>query len=182
MSPLGETTLDLVNPKTNSAYSVDFIVVPNNFTCLLGYDTLKDLDLFSVNEHLFDVASLSVKDITKKYPSVFDGQLGNLPGTVKLHVPTDCEPQILPACWVSVALGSEVKKELDRLTGRDVLVPIDELTEWVNQMTVAQKRNGSLRLCIDPAPLNATLISHKFDIDLVFKVTRNRKFFAFGTF
>ena len=80
---------------------------------------------------------------------------------------TDCEPQMLPACRVPLAHESEVKKELDRLTGLGVLVSIDEPKEWVNQTAVTQKRHGSLCLCINPALLNAVLMPEHYQLPTV---------------
>ena len=50
-----------------------------------------------------------------------------------------------------------MKKKLDRLVEKDVLVPMTESTEWVSQMAAVHKANGKLRICIDPPPLNAAL-------------------------
>ena len=48
-------------------------------------------------------------------------------------------------------------KELDRLVEKGVLVPVTEPAESVSQIAVVHKRNGKLRICIDPQPLNAAL-------------------------
>lgn len=38
-----------------------------------------------------------------------------------------------------------------------VLAPVEEPTEWVSQMAVVKKPDGSLRICIDPQTLNEAL-------------------------
>ena len=38
-----------------------------------------------------------------------------------------------------------------------VLAHAEEPTEWVSQMAVVKKPHGSLRICIDPQPLNEAL-------------------------
>ena len=43
------------------------------------------------------------------------------------------------------------------MENRGILIPIDEPTDWVSQMTVVRKPNGKLHLCIDPQPLNMAL-------------------------
>ncbi len=50
-----------------------------------------------------------------------------------------------------------LRRSLDRLVEKGVLVPVTEPTEWVSQMAVVHKRDGKLRICIDPQPLNAAL-------------------------
>ena len=37
------------------------------------------------------------------------------------------------------------------------MAPVEEPTEWVSQMAVVKKQDGSLRICIDPQPLNEAL-------------------------
>ena len=41
----GETTLDVVNPKTNEVFIIQFLVVNNNFHCLLGLEAVKSVFL-----------------------------------------------------------------------------------------------------------------------------------------
>ena len=54
-------------------------------------------------------------------------------------------------------LRDKVKDELDRLVDTGVLAQVDEPTDWVDQMAVATKWDGSLRICIDPRFLNVAL-------------------------
>ena len=83
-------------------------------------------------------------------------QLGDL-GEATLRIDETVPPKILPCRKVPLAIRDDVKKELDRLVEKGVLVPVTEPTEWVSQMAVVHKRNGKLRICIDPQPLNAAL-------------------------
>ena len=50
-----------------------------------------------------------------------------------------------------------MKDELDRLEHTGVIVKVDQPTDWVNQMYVAKKRSGAVRICIDPRPLNLAI-------------------------
>ena len=49
----GETTLDVFNSKTNEVFSIQFLVVHNNFHCLLGLEAVKSLNLVTVNCNTF---------------------------------------------------------------------------------------------------------------------------------
>ena len=55
-------------------------------------------------------------------------------------------------------MKDDVKREINKLVERKVLVPVTEPTEWVSQMAVVRKSNGKLRICIDPQPLNTALM------------------------
>ena len=59
-----------------------------------------------------------------------------------------------------------VKAELERLTESGVLVPVDEPTDWVSQMSVAEKKSG-IRICIDPRPLNEVLMREHYKLPVL---------------
>ncbi len=166
-TPVGEADLEIVNPKTNATHSVHFAVVPKGYMCLLGQETIEEMNLVTVNTENFIVANLQVSDIMEKYPTVFDGGLGKLPGSVKLHLKPDSQPKVLPARRIPFAIQDEVKKELDRLVDLGILAPVEGPTEWVNQMAVGRKKGGALRICIDPAPLNEALMREHHHLPVI---------------
>ena len=53
MKPLGETELKVTNPRTGEISEINFTVVPNSYTCLLGLKTIQKLDLITFNNHRF---------------------------------------------------------------------------------------------------------------------------------
>ena len=67
-------------------------------------------------------------------------------GEAHLHVNKYIKPRALPCRKIPIALRDPVKHEIDRLVDLGVLIPITQPTEWVSQMTVVTKSNGSLRL------------------------------------
>ena len=86
----------------------------------------------------------------------YTSQLGNL-GEAKLHVNSNVTPRVLPCRNLPFALQEDIKNELDRQVEIRVLAPVEEPTEWVSQMAVVKKPDGSLRICLDPQPLNEAL-------------------------
>ena len=54
-----------------------------------------------------------------------------------------------------------MKKELERLQKLDVITPVTKPTDWVSQAVILQKADKSVRLCIDPRPLNQALMQRK---------------------
>ena len=145
LKPLGETILDVKNPKTGEITSTRFTVVPNGFNCLLGSTTVQEMGLITVNNHKF-VGKVQTES----------EDLGDL-GEAKLCVDPNVKPKILPSRRIPIALESDVQVEINRLVGAGVLVAVDEPTEWVSQMAVVRKPSGKLRICIDPQPLNVAL-------------------------
>ena len=143
--PVGEAILPVTNPHTGEVADVNFTVVDNGLTCLLGLNTVQKLGLITINKEKF---------IGEIKPEI--DPLGDL-GEAELQVDAEVKPRTLPCRRVPFSLKTQVKEELDRLVDRGVLVPISEPTEWVSQMAIVQKSNGKLRICIDPQPLNVAL-------------------------
>ena len=103
-------------------------MVPNGFTNLLGLKTIQELGFITINEECF-ISQL-------KAP-----QLGDL-GEATLRIDENAQPRVLPCRKIPLAIEDAVKKELDRLVEKDVLVPVTEPTEWVSQMAVVHKPKG----------------------------------------
>ena len=58
---------------------------------------------------------------------------------------------------VPFALRDRQKSELDKEESLGVIVIVDKPTDWVNSITIVEKKNGSLRICLDPRDLNKAL-------------------------
>ena len=88
--------------------------------------------------------------VMSEYSDVFEEELGRM--EVKVHLETDpnVAPTVMPPRRVPVVLKEKRKNELDRLTQRKVISPIQEPTDWVSSMIAAKKPDGNIRLCIDP--------------------------------
>ena len=160
-TPLGETTTDLTNPKMGTTHSVHFFVCDDGFRPLLGLNSVQELGLVSVNHDNFVVSSVTP---VEQFQSVFDESLGKLPGSVTLHCKDGATPTVLPARRLPLAVQSKVRAELDRLCALGVLRTVTEPTDWVSQMAVASKRDGSMRVCIDPQSLNKVLQRERYQL------------------
>ena len=106
----GETTLSVVNAKTKDVFSVNFLVVNNNLHCLLGRDTVKQMNLVTVHSDTFIAA-------------VCNTDLGHL-GYATLNVDPKVKPRILTCRRLSVAIRDKVKTELDSLVDKALLTKL----------------------------------------------------------
>ena len=144
VTPLGQTTLTVTNPKTGASHDVLFIVVPNKYrNLLIGLETVQSMKLLQVDRNAF------VSNVTTT-------ELGDL-GVTSLTVDKTVTPKALPCRTIPLALQADVKEELDRLVSMGVLEPVTEPTPWCSQMAVVKKPSGKIRVCIDPGPLNQAL-------------------------
>ena len=172
MTPEGEATIKVVNPKTQEERLVHFTIVGNDYGCLLSMKTSRELGLITVNEDKF------IAKLVENRAECND--LGDL-GTVKLTLDPNVKPTILPCRKIPHSMKHSVKAEIETLLSRGILVKVEEPTEWVNQMTVVTKRSGGLRICIDPQPLNKALCREHFKLptfDDVLPQLENAKVFS----
>ena len=51
-------------------------------------------------------------------------------------------------------IKDELKAEIDKMEGQKVIRKVDEHTYWVSSLAYTTKRDGSLRICLDPQKLN----------------------------
>ena len=88
------------------------------------------------------------------------GELSTLPKPY--HIITDpTVPPVIDACRnVPPPLRDRLKKELKRMENLGIIAPVTEPTDWVSSLVVADKPNGSLRVCLDPRNLNKAIKRH----------------------
>ena len=119
-------------------------------------------------------------DLLSDYIGVFDDDQGSLPGVAHFVVDETVTPVISPACRVPHAMKPKVKAELEKLTEREIIAPVEELTSWCSRMVVTTKKSGKLRICIDPRPLNKALQREHYPLpvmeDMLPKLSNARVF------
>lgn len=155
---MGTAKVMVRNPTNNKKYKVLFHVVSENRTPILGLRASIAMGMITINqENINTIASDGSLDIVKEFPSVFDGELGDLPGIQKLQISSNAKPHASPVRRVPHAIHSEVKTELEKMVEKGIITPVDTPTPWESNMVVAKKSNGTLRICIDPQRLNEAL-------------------------
>ncbi|KAK3706238.1 hypothetical protein QZH41_003700 [Actinostola sp. cb2023] len=64
----------------------------------------------------------------------------------------------------------------------EILTKVEAPTDWISAMVATKKRNGKIRLCIDPKPLNQALKRNHYPlpvIDDILPLLSNAKVFTF---
>ena len=146
LKPLGVTRLKVKNPKTQKKYSIEFVVVPDGLTSLIGVRTAQQMELITVHQDNFvtvppphkqlceDIRKIETADeLVRRHADVFSKDLGTLPGTVHLQIDENAEPSITPSRRVPTALRGKFKDVLDRLDSLESNRPL----------TVAERRETS---------------------------------------
>ena len=60
------------------------------------------------------------------------------------------DPVIQPPCRVPHGLQDRLKEKLDQMEHNRIISKTDEPAIWVNNLVTAEKKDCSLRLCLDP--------------------------------
>ncbi|XP_064638291.1 uncharacterized protein LOC135494308 [Lineus longissimus] len=68
---------------------------------------------------------------------------------------------------VPIALKKPLQKELDKLESLNIIKKVDSPTDWVSSLVAVKKPNGTLRICIDPKPLNCALKRSHYPLPVV---------------
>ena len=158
--------MKVTNPRIEKTYDVEFVVIQDAQNSILGSAAVQQMGLLTVHHEMIQKTSTdkearprskeNTHPMLQKYHTVFEKAVGLLGNDLQLDVDRSRKPVQMPVKRIPVAIKGKLKAELDRLEKLGVLGRI-ELTEWVSSLVIVKKPNGSLRLCLDPKPLNAVL-------------------------
>ena len=98
----------------------------------------------------------SVEDLKQEYPEQLD-KLGNFPAEAKLHVKDDAEPFIDAPRKCPIHIKDKLNCEIDNLVAQGVIRKMDEHTDWCSSLAFSTKKDGSMRMYLDPLRLNNSL-------------------------
>ena len=175
----GVTSVKIRNPRNDKIYSVEFVIVKEELTPLLGAKASQHMGLLEVHpENFVQVAGVkqpscgadklkTADQLIEKYQDVFEGDLGTPPGAQRLEVDPRISPNISPPRRVPLALKLRLKQELEKLKKLGVIAPMDAPTDWVSNVVIVTKPSGDLRICIDPKELNEALKRERYPIPVI---------------
>ena len=137
-----------------------FIVVNDDsgVAPLLGSKACQRMNIITINtNNLKQVATVASTSMLDSFGDVFGDELGTLPGVAHFEIDSCVTPVVAATRRVPVALREPLKIELNKLQTMNVIAQVEEPTDWVSNVVVARKKNGDLRICIDPHTLNNAL-------------------------
>lgn len=92
--------------------------------------------------------------LIKKYPHVFSEGVGKLAGEHHIRLNSTVDPVQHAPRRVPVALRAKVKEALEDLEKQEVITSVTSPTAWISSTVTVPKKNGKLRICLDPKDLN----------------------------
>ena len=171
LKPVGKCRVNVTNLENSKKYNVEFVVVSENFTPLLGKRASEQMQFITVNYN--NICTLQNKelhavDIFHEYSDVFSNEIGNLPGIVHMSLINEAKQFTVSSCRVPIQLKEKVKSKLIELEQQKVICKVDEPTEWVSRMVAASKKNSTdIRLCIDPQQLNKAVLREMHPLPII---------------
>ena len=83
--------------------------------------------------------------------------MGALAGEYQMVLDESARPVQHPPCRVPVAIREHLRETLEDLEKREIIACMTTPTPWISLMVVVPKKNGKLRICLDPMGLNRAL-------------------------
>lgn len=153
--------VDLLCKFNNRAKCIlEFVVVKGkqtNIPTVIGLPTLTKLNLIarvdSINVHeLTD--DKNVQELLTEFEDVFSGT-GYIKGfEYEIKLTENYTPKIHPCRRVPITLMKTLKEKLKSMEDKGIIKKVDQPTEWVHPLVLAKKKDGNLRICLDPTDLN----------------------------
>lgn len=136
-----------------------FYVADAGGPAILGLPSIRKLRLVTLHCEIQASPALqitSVEDLVTKYPNQFDC-IGHLPGTYHIVLDKNVHPVIHAPRKCPIQLRDNIRSELERMTKQGVIRKVQEPTDWVSSLAYIRKKNGELRICLDPKDLNRAI-------------------------
>jgi hypothetical protein len=165
VKPLGVTDLKVHGENTEGTFQFFVCDHPAVTQCILGRYACNDLGLVRrVKVCLLDSAEpVTMAHIQQGYKDVFSG-LGQFEKEYEIKVKEGVEGVRELPRRVPYALQPRLKNTLDKLKEQNVIADVEQPTEWVSSLVVVEKKDGSLRLCLDPKSLNSAIMREQYVI------------------
>lgn len=127
----------------NKNYLIDFVISNHRCQSVLGKYTCEELGLIK------RVFALKIEN----YEDLFHG-VGKLPGKYKIILENNASPSVCPVRKIPLGIRDKLKTELDKMEHMGIIRKVSHPTEWVNAIVLPAKKDGGIRVCLDPRPLN----------------------------
>ena len=66
-----------------------------------------------------------------------------------------------------ISVRPKFQAELDRLVSIGVLKKVEQPTPWLNQIVITSKKNGDIRMCLNPKELDKALLCEHYTLPIL---------------
>ena len=100
--------------------------------------------------------SFTTDPVLSPFADAFQG-IGCLPGEHSTSLDGDVNPVVHPPRRVPVPKKDAMKAALEKLVSNQIIASVTEPTDWVSSVLAVPKRDGSIRVFLDPKDLNTAI-------------------------
>lgn len=148
INPYGKIALQCFDIETKIRKIITFEVVDDTLQPILSRDNCVEMRLIN-RVDACDVDMNGRQEFINNNKDVFDG-LGKIPGNYNIILKENSIPQLKYKKRIPESLHKKLKHQLELMIKDAVISPVDYPTDWINNLQIVEKPNGSLRLCLDP--------------------------------
>ena len=167
-----------------SKHDLNFVIADQKVTPLLGLKSSQGMGLVKIMVSGFDTTvnninavpeqavpeNVSSDSVLSPFADVFQG-VSCLPGEYSIQLDKEVRPVVHPPRRVPVPKKEAMKAELDKMMTNQIIVPVTEPTDWVSSVLAVPKKDGSVRICLDPKDLNTAIKRSHYPLPTVDDVT-----------
>lgn len=194
--PIGKVTLKVFSKAVKSdEVMTEFLIVKESVRPILGLASLVKLKLLNntnidsiETDHIATnilktdlVTNNNSKNwVINKNIELFQG-VGEFKTPLQLRIRPDAEPVVRPPRRVPNSLKPRLADKLAALVKHKVIAKVDHPKSFVSNLVIIEKKNGSLRICLDPKDLNQVLIREHHlipTLDEIVPKLSNKKIFS----
>ena len=106
-------------------------------------------------------SSVSADQLIKSFSRVFADGVCTLAGEYHMVLDESAGQVQHPSRRVPVAIRQRLRETLDDLEKREIITRVTTPTPWISSVVVVPKKNGKLRICLDPMDLNNSALQRE---------------------
>ena len=142
---------------------VMYFVSPSVKAAILGQD---DCENFGLVRRIYGTTVAFGNDdpagkIMEEYSDVFSG-LGEFTGEYDIQIDESVRPVQQPPRKFPYVKLDKLKDALQEMERQGVIAKVTEPTDWVSNLVITEKKDGRLRICLDPQALNKAILRDPF--------------------
>lgn len=151
-------------------YELEVVIVETSdkSVAVLGLPDLTKLNIIKRVESEAELLAEGNKDLFEGI-----GKIKTHPGEIRLKA--DYEPSIVPARKLPFMLVEKFKTELEKIEKSDIITKITEPTEFINPIVLVSKPSGDVTVCLDPQPLNKSILREHYQLPTFPELIRDMK-------
>ena len=163
--PAGEVKLEVKCQETSMTILLSFYVTSASDIAILGCKAYTAMNPVTreVIDSVYNTTVLTKYSLLEIYGDVFTG-IGEYKKPYHIEVDSSVPPVIQHCREVPYAKYDNLKQTFSDLEEKGIVTSVDKPTDRVHNLVITEKRDGRIRVCLDPKPLNKAIKRERYEI------------------